>query len=1780
MSKLIRTTIAIIVLTALFVRGFGIVLAASMDQQRCSRGGNCRIGEFLYDDSYDPITQSNICTLSSKDPSGSAYSDPPSNMSTAGDGWYYSSWTVDSGETEGIYPTQVCCTPAGESKVCVDKTFVIGPSILSASEIASAVWDAQTVDHGVVGSFSTFLGDLTASIWAYTTRSLTSAALTSGQLAVQSQVDTSISNAQTAINNQASTNTSTITGAISTAQSAINSNSNSNTSTITGAISTAQSAITSDAATNVSTLSSAITAAQNSIKGASNRDLTQVSTALTTLQSTADSISTDIGTLQTSVTSISGNVDTLITKWGTYSAAQIVSDLADIQTSLGTNGDLCAVDSVFGQIKCVKDKWGSQDASAIYTAANTAATTAASIRSELNYNGKSTTAYEDLQDLLTQLAGVDSSLSSAQSTITAAITASETAINTLQNSNADTLSSEISAAQTAITSNAGTNTSTITGAITSAQNAVTSNATTNTNTITSAITTAQNNITGYIDTNNSVLIAAVSDAQDAINAQAALNLTDITDAITASQTAVTSAISAQETAILSAITSAQTAINTQAGTNTTTITGAISATQTAVINNSNTNTTTITGAITTAQTNINSHSDTNTTTITDALTLTQSAINSNVDDLETVLSGVIADAQTAITTNDDTNTSTITGAIGTAQTAINSNNNTNTSTITAAITAAQNSIKGASNRDLTQVTTDIASLQTTANSIVTKVDNLQTSVDTMAGDVTTIATGWATFDPDQINTRLISIQDRLGTNADDCLDTTVFGYVQCIKDKWGSETASTIYTAANNAYTTAAALRSELAYNGKSTTAYEDIQTLLSQISAVDGSVATAQSTITDAIASAQTAINTQAGTNTSTITGAISSAQSAITSNDNTNTSTVTSAISSAQSAITSNDNTNTSTITGAISTSQTAITSNAATNTSTITGAITSAQNNINTNSNTNTSTITGAISSAQSAITSNAATNVTTITAAITATENALSSQASTNVSALNSAISDLQDTADAIAASITSLETAVTDSTADVNTLITKWGSYDAGQIITAVSGVQSTLGTSADTCVTSSIFGHIKCVQDKWGAQDANALYTAANSAATTAAAIRNELAYNGKSTTAYEDMQSLLTQLQTVGTSVTSAQSTITSAISAAQASIKGSSDRDLTQLSTQVTGVQTTANSISTTVSSISTKVDLMQASVDTMSGQIDDLITEWNNSSVADVLTEVQNLEARIGQNTDTCAANNTVFGYTKCLQDKWGAQDAASIYTAANTASTLAAALRSELNYNGKSTTAYEDLQSLKTAVTTVNSLLGNSSDNSATATIFGRIKLAQDTIETLDTSSIDLSGLIAKWGDYSAEDLYTKINEISDQVEEVNQIDNVDDILEISEENSKDLKELKNQVLGLTAVVDVNKVMLDKISNGPIIKTWLEEGSIIFKTLITNPSSTNPQTVPIKVYLPREATEKDIMKVDAGLKIEYSSQDGALYAIGEFNLQPGETKILEVELTDIWKISDEEIASLRNQTEELAAPLKNTSFFAQSVTIRSDIMTKLDTVQRTQNEAVTPDQRISTYRNNKALIETIKRENEDLKGLLSQASQSGNLLGSIGGAQAISVWVIVIILLVSFVFMIIYLRVAITKLKQNKHEVTALHSEPIQVKKPFNWKIPAIIGAVILVLVLISAAVYFLVFKNQPTPKPANTPVVTQEKTPESTQSAPAPTPTPTPVPTLTVLKVTIEIPSYSDGVNIRSNPSLTGEVIIRINKDTQVEKFSESGDWVEVSVPDSTERGWVSKEFVK
>lgn len=129
--------------------------------QQCFPSTTCTIGEFLYDDEYQPQTGA-VCTLTVKYPDGGDWLEASASATT--DAWYYYDAAI--GTTEGRYPANLCCS-INDDYLCLDKSFEVAAPAETSNLTAADVWSYSS--RSLTG-----FGSLVTDIWNHSTRSLTS----------------------------------------------------------------------------------------------------------------------------------------------------------------------------------------------------------------------------------------------------------------------------------------------------------------------------------------------------------------------------------------------------------------------------------------------------------------------------------------------------------------------------------------------------------------------------------------------------------------------------------------------------------------------------------------------------------------------------------------------------------------------------------------------------------------------------------------------------------------------------------------------------------------------------------------------------------------------------------------------------------------------------------------------------------------------------------------------------------------------------------------------------------------------------------------------------------------------------------------------------------------------------------------------------------------------------------------------------------------------------------------------------------------------------------------------------------------------------------------------------------------------------------------------------------------------------------------------------------------------------------------------------------------------
>ncbi|MCX6765469.1 MAG: SH3 domain-containing protein [Candidatus Moranbacteria bacterium] len=425
----------------------------------------------------------------------------------------------------------------------------------------------------------------------------------------------------------------------------------------------------------------------------------------------------------------------------------------------------------------------------------------------------------------------------------------------------------------------------------------------------------------------------------------------------------------------------------------------------------------------------------------------------------------------------------------------------------------------------------------------------------------------------------------------------------------------------------------------------------------------------------------------------------------------------------------------------------------------------------------------------------------------------------------------------------------------------------------------------------------------------------------------------------------------------------------------------DLSSIDTKIDTLTTTLNSVDAKIDTLDTNIDSIKTTVEDTNIKVsaiqtvtNSILNKWGSYSAADIIGYVDALEDYVGTPDDEASAE-TLFGRIKEVKEATGSGGTIDlIYAQVQATHNKLLDVELELGYNGKTTSAYDDITAVKNYVDTV-----------------------ENSLATLDSRTSDISS--------SVSDISSDLKDVTDKIGKVSS----DSFSQHFEIKKTDIDYLKNKVIELKAIAEIDRQLIERTISEPIVKVIMEWGSVVIKFIIVNPSDSTDQKIPFKAYLPKEVRQEYIIDL-SGLSLNYDATTEQYYVTADIALKAGESVTRAVEIKDIWIISYDEIDSLRKQAEEMAVGLTDTFYNAQAITLKTDINTRLDKVARKQKDNnATPQDHILAYRENQ---EELKAINENLKGMKDLVLNSGtgkNFLASIGGIQTFATWGIVLILI---------------------------------------------------------------------------------------------------------------------------------------------------------------------------
>jgi len=376
-TNLFKNKILSIFIGSLFIFGFFLVFTNkvyAIDTYQPLE--TITIGEFIYNDDYTPTADD--CTISIYNP---VTLDPEVNDATMTDegtvavtGWHYYIWTTPA--TEGKYPAMITCGSSSAGNLFkLDKTFIVKAPVVTNSSIASAVDTntSATVSSAVTtingntntqtSSLATTLSGLPATIWGYSTRTMTAFGALAADVWNNTYAPTrSLSTFGTLVADVWSNTTRSLTTSGGITASDVWSYGTRNLTD--GTLSTGSLAKVSDlgglaTATNVTNATSGLATTA------------QLTTAISPLATSAmlALVKTNTDTINwTDITSIKGNVATLITEVGTGNITAIKTKTDSIAWN-----DVTGLVTSNGLIKAKTDNIAWADVTGIKTKTDTIA---------------------------------------------------------------------------------------------------------------------------------------------------------------------------------------------------------------------------------------------------------------------------------------------------------------------------------------------------------------------------------------------------------------------------------------------------------------------------------------------------------------------------------------------------------------------------------------------------------------------------------------------------------------------------------------------------------------------------------------------------------------------------------------------------------------------------------------------------------------------------------------------------------------------------------------------------------------------------------------------------------------------------------------------------------------------------------------------------------------------------------------------------------------------------------------------------------------------------------------------------------------------------------------------------------------------------------------------------------------------------------------------------------------------------------------------------------------
>lgn len=492
----------------------------------------------------------------------------------------------------------------------------------------------------------------------------------------------------------------------------------------------------------------------------------------------------------------------------------------------------------------------------------------------------------------------------------------------------------------------------------------------------------------------------------------------------------------------------------------------------------------------------------------------------------------------------------------------------------------------------------------------------------------------------------------------------------------------------------------------------------------------------------------------------------------------------------------------------------------------------------------------------------------------------------------------------------------------------------------------------------------------------------------------------------------------------------------------------------------------------------------------------------------------------------------------------------------------------------TTSSDNLLTLIDSLTSLSTTLSGDpltpSSTSLTDLFSAYLKRAAE----LDNALTNLDHHLSNWSTQTPSSQTSLSRELSTQIMSLNQYVGATEMLSSSATP-------KNILLSLRAILTMNQKLLLPKGSGSVAGMWLEDGSVIWKASIYNPSKLVSLPATLSFHLPREVKPEHILAHDDTLSINFDPEADSLKVAGQFTLSPLSTTLATIQVEDIWIIPDSTFNDLRTQATEAVSSLGKSQFYSQALSTKQEIDRLITQVEDRQDSSFPPTERIRRYRENQLTLLSAQSQLAELTTLVAQVSSTNSLKGWIGGSQLASTWGLIMIIMGGFAFFGYRLLRPAPLLSSTPSPSLPPALEPAI---PLSDSLPLPPMTIPWVPVSIAFGLSLVVlgglYALNPRLRSPATPAVNQVV--PTTAPAPTITPAPTPAPSVSSNPVSPQIlPPDGGSVNVRNAPSTSADIVLSVKQATPVTVFATDGDWSQIgfTAKDKLRGYWVKSEYL-